>query len=150
MSGLVDSGIKGFQKYVSSLRTLGDYLHVGEDAAIAATLKFLKEKFMFLVQCLILRHIIYNVRLLINHIKIAFFEPVHYKALATSERINHGENLNISSQKRVKKQGGAKAQSTPEYKGDHSDRLVNDSGDNTPMAPLATPGRNSQSVHKGN
>ena len=54
--------------------------------------------------------------------KIAFFETAHYKALASSERINHGENLNISSQKRVKKQGGgvgAKAQSTPEYKGDH-------------------------------
>ena len=35
MSDLVDSDIKGFQKYVSSLRTPGDYLYVGEDTAIA-------------------------------------------------------------------------------------------------------------------
>ena len=82
--------------------------------------------------------------------KIASFEPVHYKALATSERINLGENLNISRQKRIKKLGGAKAQSMPEYKGNHSDREVNYSRDNTPWAPLATPGRNSQSVHKEN
>ena len=60
--------------------------------------------------------------------KIASFEPAHYKALATSERISHGENLNISSQKRIKKLGGVKAQLTPEYKGNHSDREVNATG----------------------
>ena len=47
MRGLVDSDIKGFQKYVSSLRTHGDYLYVGEDMAFAAADIFKREIYVY-------------------------------------------------------------------------------------------------------
>ena len=103
MSGLVGSDIKGFQKYVSSLHTPGDYLYIGEDTAIAAVVIFKREIHVYSAM---LNTLIYHPQCnaVDQPIKIAFFEPAHYKALTTSERIHHGENFNISSQKRVKKQ----------------------------------------------
>ena len=68
MSGFVDSDIKGFQKYVSSLRTPGDYLYVGEDTAIAAADIF-KRKIHVYSAMLDTQIYIHNVRLLINQLR---------------------------------------------------------------------------------
>ena len=96
MSGLVDGDIKGFQKYISSLRAPSDYLYVSENTAIAAADIFKREIHVYSAM---LDTQIYHPKFKTfdQPIKVAFFEPAHYKALATSERINHGENLNISS-----------------------------------------------------
>ena len=82
MNGLVDKKFCNFDNYISKLRTLEDYVYVGEETALATAELINREVHIYCALSEPQVYIPFSSVILHEPLKIAFYEPAHFKALA--------------------------------------------------------------------